>query len=255
MEQQELEKIVLDNFFIDDYPYFKEFRNQLFFLKLDNRTVNDAGMFVNYIIPDEHRVENINGKLNDVVGYVNNQKINEELFFILYIVNGKISTLEGFSTDTWPAQYDNKIKIQNLETGKEGSSINWINSNFKKTQEKIEKMAIDAFFHWNNPSLESFKKQVPYLKVVKRNITNEELFVEYNIKIKINDENINTTLQYVTTDIENGAENILIFELLIKNGRIHKLHGFSKKHEWPQNYNYITNMYYEISSNKKIQLP
>ena len=77
-----------------------------------------CGFFTTFEVPDDLVSEPFNGRVDDLQASITNNEGHcleaDYLFFILYITNGKIDTLECFTTTTyaWDYNYNN---ISNLK--------------------------------------------------------------------------------------------------------------------------------------------
>jgi len=79
----------------------KQYENAM----VSSRQFTGCGFFTNFSVPDKLVDGKINGRINDLMAKLNMP--NEEFYFILYITDGKIDTLEGFTTlDEWNQNYD-----------------------------------------------------------------------------------------------------------------------------------------------------
>lgn len=104
---EEFEKKVMDKLLNYDSDMFKNLKVQYEKSEVISQEITGCGFFTTFNVPKELAYMGIKGRIDDVKGDIINVE-DEYLFFILYIENGKIDTLECFSTlDNWDYNYDN----------------------------------------------------------------------------------------------------------------------------------------------------
>jgi len=107
MIHEEFEKEAMNKLLNGDLRILKYLKEQYIKSEVSSRDLTGCGFFTKYKIPEEMVYMKIKGRVDDVKGKIIN-KYGEYLFFILYIENGKIDTLECFTTlDNWDYDYDN----------------------------------------------------------------------------------------------------------------------------------------------------
>ena len=127
MNQKELEAAVMDKMLDEDNDLFYQLRLQYRNAKVANREITGQGFMTTFVLSDSACCSIIaNGKIDDVKAVFTNSE--EVYFFILYVTEGKIDALEGFSTlYEWNTNfndleivycYDNK-RDYTLKIGKE----------------------------------------------------------------------------------------------------------------------------------------
>ena len=120
MEHIELEQKVMDMLLAGDDPVLEELRNQFFDSKVEHRDFTGVGFFTGYQvregIPPVLNAKNF--EIDDVIA--SHETLKFPFGFILFIRNGYLSTLEGytFGDDTWPENYINVILKYNTPDGK-----------------------------------------------------------------------------------------------------------------------------------------
>ena len=73
---------------------FKALRQQFVHAKFRGRDFTGCGFFTYFDVPDEYRIDNLHGHIDDVHALF--ERPEEILCFVLWIENGKIDCLEGF---------------------------------------------------------------------------------------------------------------------------------------------------------------
>ncbi len=87
---------------------FISFKEQYSNAIIASREYTGYGFFTTFNIHDNFVKNSLNGRIDDVMAKLND---NDIYYFILYITNGKIDTLEGFTIgDSWEYNYE-KTKI------------------------------------------------------------------------------------------------------------------------------------------------
>ena len=100
--QVELEKIVMEMLLFGDDPILEQLREQYKNTTIESRKFNGVGFFTNYVI--DKKIPPLGGITRMIFGdvYADFGEL-EKLGFIVFISNGYLSTLEGFShIDKWP---------------------------------------------------------------------------------------------------------------------------------------------------------
>lgn len=104
MTQDELEILVIEKCLHGNEAFFAQLRRQIPHRKLLKRKVDEAGFISEYQIPDNMQVGHLSGVIDDVGSTCNNKTI----LFRLYISDGKIDAMEGYSIPFgWPQSYEN----------------------------------------------------------------------------------------------------------------------------------------------------
>jgi hypothetical protein len=105
-----IEKNVLKKLLMGSFPILTQLRNQLNFCTIKNRKFTGFGFYTTFIVPEKiHRNKKLNFMIGDVNGEI--EGLNNGAGFLLYIKNGVIDMLEGYSYDeSWPASID-KFKL------------------------------------------------------------------------------------------------------------------------------------------------
>jgi len=98
MTQEELEKNVITMLLAGNEKHFEVLREQYNNSRIIERDMTGRGFFTEFFIPDNIERINLNGRIDDVMGVFPDQREAEYVFFILYINEGKITTLEAFTT-------------------------------------------------------------------------------------------------------------------------------------------------------------
>ena len=115
-----LENIVMNMLLSGDNVFFDKLRKQYELSLIADRNFDNVGFFTDFEIKDNDlKVDNYDYTFGDVFGDYSGK---ESYFgFILYIRNGLIYSLEGYTyLDEWPNSYDNIY-------------LHYINSNGKNT--------------------------------------------------------------------------------------------------------------------------
>jgi len=101
-----LEKGVLEKFLCGDFPEIIRLRLQIEKCLVVKRELTGFGFYTTFSVPgDIPQVSGANAKLGDVVGEI--EGLRDGAGFLLYIVNGVIDMLEGYSFDEpWPLSVD-----------------------------------------------------------------------------------------------------------------------------------------------------
>ena len=104
MLHETFEKIVMEKLLNGDYKIQTMLRLQYINSTIISREYTGRGFFTTFFVPDYLIVLNANGRIDDVIARFSNSEV---YYFILYIINGKIDTLEGFSTlYEWKCNYE-----------------------------------------------------------------------------------------------------------------------------------------------------
>ena len=112
-----LESAVLEMLLRGDQPVLEALRVQLQKSTVASRQNTGAGFFADFLIPDD--APRAPGKENFVLGDVSAEidDLEHGAGFLLFIRNGKLDFLEGYSFDEpWPAEVG-KFKLQYLVVG------------------------------------------------------------------------------------------------------------------------------------------
>lgn len=97
LNQKELESAVMDKMLDEHNDLFYQLRRQYQNAKVENREITGQGFMTTFGLPDSICGSIIaNGKIDDVKAVFTNSE--EVYYFILYVTDGKIDALEGFST-------------------------------------------------------------------------------------------------------------------------------------------------------------
>ena len=102
--QEELELAVIKKSLSGDRPFFDQLRKQIDYLETLKRDVNSAGFFTEFFVPDELKIGDLRGMIDDVG---TTTKTQQSICFMLYIEKGKINMLEGYIIPgDWPTNYE-----------------------------------------------------------------------------------------------------------------------------------------------------
>lgn len=93
-----------------DEPHIKALRGQYESAKIESIELSGAGFFANFKIDDSVVVDCDNMQIGDVSGAVNG--MDDAVGFVLFIRDGKIDFLEGYTVgvDEWPDEKEITIK-------------------------------------------------------------------------------------------------------------------------------------------------
>jgi hypothetical protein len=100
-----LERAVMNKLLEGEDDILAALRRQLDVAKIIKRELTGVGFFLTFAIPDEtRRIEGVSeAKLGDVHAEMNNLKNGAS--FVLYIRNGRLHMLEGYTYDEpWPSE-------------------------------------------------------------------------------------------------------------------------------------------------------
>jgi hypothetical protein len=105
MTHELFEKTVMDMLLAGDDEYYPILRNQYAQSMVASREFTGVGFFTTFSLPENSPPCSVSGRVNDVQASFDD---GEVYYFILYITDGKIDTLEGFRThrETWSYDYD-----------------------------------------------------------------------------------------------------------------------------------------------------
>ena len=105
MNHDELEQIVMNKLLEGNTDILAAFRTQYAQATVMSREFTGCGFFTTFNVPAHLSIGTVKGKINDVEALFPN---NEEYFFILYISDGKIKTLEGYGAidNDWKNDYN-----------------------------------------------------------------------------------------------------------------------------------------------------
>jgi Molecular chaperone, HSP90 family len=98
MTQEELENKVITMLLEGEEEYLKILREQFKNSQIINRDMTGCGFFTKFLISDNIPRISLNGRIDDVMGVFPDAREAEYVFFILYINEGRITTLEAFTT-------------------------------------------------------------------------------------------------------------------------------------------------------------
>ena len=105
MNHDEFERIVMNKLLEGDTEILAAFREQYTQATVVSREFTGVGFFTTFDVPTHLAYGSLRGRIDDVEALFPN---NEEYFFILYISDGKIKTLEGFGAvnGDWREDYE-----------------------------------------------------------------------------------------------------------------------------------------------------
>jgi len=118
MNHEEFEKKAMDMLLEGSDPKLVILKTQYASATVIKRDFTGVGFFTRFNVPDTLVVEHFKGRIDDVRARIKNDEGNwtlgDWLFFILYIRDGKICTLECFTTldDIWDYNYDNANPLE-----------------------------------------------------------------------------------------------------------------------------------------------
>lgn len=95
MTHEEFEKNVMEKLLDGNDEIFKILREQYYQSTVISTEYTGHGFFSKYEVPECFNKSSINGRIDDVMAKFDDSEI---YYFILYITDGKIDTLEGFAT-------------------------------------------------------------------------------------------------------------------------------------------------------------
>lgn len=126
-----LEKSVLDKLLFGDIEVLEYLRKQLAYIKCCERQMSGTGFFTEFTISEKKFfIPNLTFKLGDV--YANIDALEFGAGFLLYIENGFLSMLEGYSyAENWPLQID-YFELGYIDGKRDTDKLNALNSIYKK---------------------------------------------------------------------------------------------------------------------------
>lgn len=95
MTHENFENLVMNKLLDGPQDFLISLKKQYLSSKVKSRRFTGYGFFTSFSIPDELVDCSLGGRIDDVKARIKQQD-DESLFFILYVENGKIDTLEGF---------------------------------------------------------------------------------------------------------------------------------------------------------------
>jgi hypothetical protein len=108
MEHVEFEKILMKMLLSGDDEVLNKLRKQYEVAKIESREFSDAGFYTSFLVENRNDlcIMNKSFHIGDVDGNIDG--IEGAVGFILYVKNGYITLLEGYTNavDTWPKSYD-----------------------------------------------------------------------------------------------------------------------------------------------------
>ena len=111
MEHVEFEKILMKMLLSGDDEVLNKLRKQYEVAKIESREFSDAGFYTSFLVENRNDlcIMNKSFHIGDVDGNVDG--IEGAVGFVLYVKNGYITLLEGYTNavDTWPKSYDNIV--------------------------------------------------------------------------------------------------------------------------------------------------
>jgi len=104
MKHELFEKKVMEKLLVGTDKYLEQLRNQHVTAEITSREFTGHGFFTKFKIDNGLSPYKFNGRIDDVVAkFVDPLEVE---YFILYITDGEIDTLEGFSTlNEWNDNY------------------------------------------------------------------------------------------------------------------------------------------------------
>lgn len=104
MTHEEFERIVMEKLLEGNDRLFSMLKKQYEHSAVASREFTGCGFFTTFSVPAPFVEYSANGKIDDVVAKFPDE---EAYYFILYIKDGKIDVLEGFSTlNDWKCNYE-----------------------------------------------------------------------------------------------------------------------------------------------------
>lgn len=108
MIQEKFENNIMKKILDYNSELFLLLQNQHSMASVLKREFTGCGFFTHFLIPDNLKIDNINGDIHDVFATFKNS--SEIYGFRLTITNGFIDTLEGFSiSGKWEYNYDEAV--------------------------------------------------------------------------------------------------------------------------------------------------
>lgn len=113
MTHEKFEEVVMEKLLDGNDVMLTLLREQYSHATVVSREFTGRGFFTTFNIPD-HLVKNLaTGRIDDVMAKFYDSEV---YYFILYITDGKIDTLEGFSTlNYWKYNYDEAVVVHCFE--------------------------------------------------------------------------------------------------------------------------------------------
>lgn len=127
----ELEKNVLDKLLFGDIEVLGYLKNQLAYINCFKRQMSGTGFFTEFTISEKNFfIPNLTFKLGDVSANIDTLKSGAG--FLLYIENGLLSMMEGYSyAENWPPQID-YFELGYIDGKRDTDKLNALNSMYKK---------------------------------------------------------------------------------------------------------------------------
>ena len=117
MDHAEFEKEVMEKILDSCEKPYCILRHQYLNSTIVSREFTGAGFFTHFAVPDELAVPGMEGLIQDVFARFNNSDLI--YLFVLFIRNGKIDCLEGFTGyGDWLYDYDRAILCYAYEDGR-----------------------------------------------------------------------------------------------------------------------------------------
>ena len=123
MEHVEFEKKLMKMLLSGDDEVLNKLRKQYEVAKIASREFSDAGFYTSFLVENRNDlcIKNKSFHIGDVDGNIDG--IEGAVGFVLYVKNGYITLLEGYTNavDTWPKSYDKIVlsydsgEIRNIE--------------------------------------------------------------------------------------------------------------------------------------------
>ena len=109
MKHEEFEKLVMNMILDGKDELLNSLREQYLQSQIISREFTGCGFFTTFSSPDTIGYDSVKGRIDDLNAKISNTN-DEYLFFILYLEEGKIDTLECFTTvASWNGEYDNVV--------------------------------------------------------------------------------------------------------------------------------------------------
>ena len=118
MNHEEFERTVMNMLLEGTDPRFVILKRQYLSSKIINRDFTGYGFFTKFNVPDDLIDGSFSGRINDLYANITDgdHKCLEKsyLIFILYVTDGKIDTLECFTTleGIWDYNYNNIAELK-----------------------------------------------------------------------------------------------------------------------------------------------
>ena len=105
MDHMEFEKVIMNKLLIGEEDIFKDLQRRCQNILVLSREFTGCGFFTTFDVQDYVPKYSLSGRIDDVAAEFQNSK--DDACFILYVKDGKIDTLEGFTMgETWNYNYD-----------------------------------------------------------------------------------------------------------------------------------------------------